>query len=123
MSSRVAHADLPRTRRRLRLRIGRLRRRLDGRVHASRRHAARLLSWRTYVRLYPGYAFLGAMALGASVSAGLGGGRWARLLAARMVRRIGEGAGQKLWEELLRLWARSAPDRPAGPPGGDHARR
>lgn len=120
MARPIADAECNRRRRNLRLRIGRLRRRLDGRAHAARRHALRLISWRSYVRRYPGYSFLAALGLGMSVSAGLGGGRWARLLVARLLRRMGENAGQELWIEVQRIWRDSAP-RPSKPRGGEDA--
>lgn len=109
MAVRTVDPDVERTKRALRLRIGRLRRRLSGRAWAARRHAARLTSWKTYVRRYPGYAVLAALGLGLSASAGLSRGRWARLLGARLVRRVGDRAGTKLWQEVERIWAESAP--------------
>lgn len=72
MSSPIAHAEQERTRRDLRLRIGRLRRRIDGRIHATRRKAQRLASWRTYVKRYPGSAVTAALGVGLALSAGLG---------------------------------------------------
>jgi len=103
--------ETERRKRDLRLRIGRLRRRLDARARATQRHAARLASWKTYVRRWPGYAVLAALGLGMSASAGLGGGRWARLLGMRLVRRLGNRAGDRLWQEVRDVWTESAPER------------
>ncbi len=111
MAARLVDPDVESKKRDLRLRIGRLRRRLDGRVYRTRRHLGRLTSWRTYVRRYPGYALLAALGLGMSVSSTLGGGRWARLLATRMIRRVGDGLGRGLWAELVHIWEESEPER------------
>jgi hypothetical protein len=108
MVTRSVDAEIERRKRRLRVRIGRLRRRLDGRARATRRQFARLTSWRTYARRYPGHALLVALGLGISLSAGLGGGRWLRLLGIKLISRVGQNAGQKVWEEFLRIWQESA---------------
>lgn len=114
MPGRSVDPETERLKRRLRLRIGRLRRRLDARARATQRHAARLTSWKTYVRRWPGYAVLAALGLGMSASAGLSRGRWARLLGTRLVRRVGNRAGDRLWQEVQRVWTESAPDRKRG---------
>ena len=92
--------------------------RLDGRAWSVRRDAARLVSWKTYVRRYPGYAVLAALGLGMSASAGLARGRWARLLGMWLVRRAGDRAGQHLWQEVQRFWTESTPDGREQPPRG-----
>ena len=114
MPSRSVDLEADRRKRELRLRIGRLRRRLDARARATQRHGARLASWRTYVRRYPGYAVLAALGLGLSASAGLSRGRWARLLGMRLVRRVGNRAGDRLWQEVQRVWTELAPGRKRG---------
>lgn len=121
MPSRTADLETDRQKRDLRLQIGRLRRRLDARARATQRHAARLASWKTYVRRYPGYAVLAALGLGMSASAGLSRGRWARLLGTRLVRRAASQAGERLWQEVQRLWTASAPDRHRRPSSGGDA--
>ena len=121
MSRRTVDPDTQRAKRELRLRIGRLRRRLDRRVRAAQRETGRLTSWKTYVRRWPGHAVLAALGLGMSASATLGGGRWARLLGMRLVRRVGDQAGNRVWDELRGVWQESAPrrDRSRGEGGGD----
>lgn len=118
MATRTVDSQTDRRKRQLRLRIGRLRRRLDGRAWAVRRDATRLASWKTYVRRYPGYAVLAALGLGMSASAGLARGRWARLLGMGLVRRAGERVGQHLWQEVQRFWTESTPDGREQPPRG-----
>ena len=69
--SMARDVEFIRQRRVLRLRIARLRRRLDGRVHGLASQGRRLTSWRTYVARFPGYAALAAVGLGLAVSVGL----------------------------------------------------
>ena len=61
MGARTARDDLLRRKRDLRLRIGRSRRRIDGRLHAIRGGTRELLSWRTYVVRYPAAALTAAL--------------------------------------------------------------
>ena len=63
--------ELQATNRRLRLRIGRLRRRIDGRLHSMQREGRRLVSWKTYVRNYPGSTVMAALGAGLALSAGV----------------------------------------------------
>jgi hypothetical protein len=97
-----------RAKRELRLRIGRLRRRIDGRLHASRREASRLTSWRTYVARFPGGALAAAFGVGLALAAGMSGPRLLRLLGLRMVRQGAREVGSRLWAELASTWAASA---------------
>ena len=123
MSSRVVDAERERRKRDLRLRIGRLRRRIDGRVHGTGREARRLVSWRAYVRSYPGYALTAALGLGLAASAGLSAGRLSRWLGLSLLRRAAQGAGGEFWQELRRIWAESAPgSTPAESTGADDER-
>jgi hypothetical protein len=116
MSTRVVDADQERRTRDLRLRIGRLRRQIDGRVHAARDEARGLVSWRSYVRSYPGYAVAAALGLGLAVSAGLSARRLWRWIGLRLLRRATAGAAGRFFEELKQIWADSTP-RPAAPEG------
>jgi len=109
MSSRVVDAERERRKRDLRLRIGRLRRRIDGRIRLAGRGARRLVSWRTYVRSYPGYAVTAALGLGLAASSGLSAGRLWRWLGLRLLRRAADGAAGRFWQELKQVWADSAP--------------
>jgi hypothetical protein len=115
-------AESERARRDLRLRIGRLRRRIDGRVRAADREARRLGSWRTYVTYYPGGALLVAFGAGLALSAALSPRGLTRWLAWRLVRQGWGHVCQAVTGELRRIWAESAPATPASEPGSpDHA--
>jgi hypothetical protein len=109
--------DPQRARRDLRLRIGRLRRRIDRRIRALEREGRRLASWRTYVRRYPAHAVLAAMGLGLAVSAGPRGG-WGRQVGMHLLRRMGKRGGDRIWSELERIWRESKPEGPPPEPGG-----
>lgn len=107
-----------RTKRELRLRIGRLRRRIDRRVRSVRHEGGRLASWRTYAKRYPGYAILAALGAGLTASAGLGRGGWSRFLGQQLVRRMVAKAVDLGFNELKNLWAESTPEKPAAKPSG-----
>lgn len=108
--------DNRRTRRALRLEIGRLRRRIDRRVRSLEREGLRLTSWRTYVERYPAYAVAAAFGIGLAASAASGG--WARLLGLRLTHRALDKAACGVWEELKGMWAESQPGPPNGDPSG-----
>ena len=84
------------TARELRLRIGRLRRRIDGRIRSVERSTRRLLSLRTLVERYPGWSMLGALGAGLSVSATLRGGRLLRWLGSQLFRRSADQIAQRI---------------------------
>lgn len=109
--------DHRRRKRELRLEIGRLRRRIDRRVRSLEREGLRLVSWRTYVERYPGYAVAAAFGIGLAASAGSGGG-WSRLLGLRLARRALDKAACGVWQELKGIWAESKPGRPTGDRSG-----
>ena len=98
--------------RELRLRIGRLRRQIDRRLRAAQRHGRRLLSWRTYVTRFPGYAIVGALGAGMVVSAGSARRRLTRWLGLRLVRRASDQLSRALWRELRQIWADATPEKP-----------
>jgi hypothetical protein len=123
MPSRVIDLEQDRAKRDLRLRIGRLRRRIDGRLYASRREASRLTSWRTYVARFPGGALAAAFGVGLALAAGMSGPRLLRLAGLRLVRQGARDVGAGLWRELASIWAGSARDnQTAGTEGGDRGR-
>jgi hypothetical protein len=95
--------DLQQRRRRLRLRIARLRRRIDRRLHAACRRGRKLLSWRSYVRRYPGYAALAALGAGLTLGAGLKSRRLLDWLGARLLRR-GVAAADDIRQLLALRW-------------------
>jgi len=103
-------ANLLQRKRDLRLRIGRSRRRLDGRLRPSRDRIGQVLSWRTYVVHYPAWALAAALGAGMAASAGLRPGRMSQRLGLSLVRRAFGGFQQHLWAELRRIWNDSTPD-------------
>ncbi len=60
----------------IRARIGRLRRRIDQRIHGVERRVWRATSWRALLRRYPQGAVGAVLGLGLTISAALGKGRW-----------------------------------------------
>ena len=100
--------------RRLRLRIGRLRRRIDRRIRAAQREGRRLTSWRTYVERYPGYALLAALGVGLTAAAGLRPGAWARALGLGLIRRAATRVEARVFDEIARIWTEAAPTRDGG---------
>jgi hypothetical protein len=121
-------ADIHAARRETRLRIGRLRRRIDGRVRALGEGGVRLVSWRTWVEHYAGRAVLAALGAGLALAAGLRGrARGPRPGLDAVCQWLGKGLGQ-VWEEIRRRWTKAASGRDAsasaqpGPDtGGDDA--
>ena len=88
MSQSIGSNDYIRTKRRLRMEIGRMRRRINNRLSSSRREARRLLSWRTYVKHYPAGSLAVAFAAGLAASLGFKGPQRLRSLSAYLVRRL-----------------------------------
>jgi hypothetical protein len=109
MATKVVDPEQERRKRDLRLRIGRLRRQIDGRIHTLGREGRRLASWRTYVRHRPGCAVTAAFGIGLAASAGLSARRISRWLGLRLLRRAAAGAAGQIWQELKQIWADSAP--------------
>ena len=97
--------------RELHLRIARSRRRIDGRLRATKDRARQLLSWRTYVVRYPGWALAAALGAGMTASNILRPRRIARWLGSSLVRQAFGGIGQQLWSEVQRIWTDSHPDK------------
>jgi hypothetical protein len=97
-------AELLQRKRELRLRIGRSRRRLDGRFRDSRACVGQLLSWRTYVVRYPAWAMAAALGAGMTASAGLKPARLSRRLGLSLVRHVLGNVQQQLWAEVGRFW-------------------
>jgi hypothetical protein len=90
--------------RELRSRIGRSRRRIDRRLHATRNSARQLLSWRTYVARYPIYAIVAGLGAGLAASAGLRPGCASRWLGLSLVRYATSGVHRRFWAELQTIW-------------------
>ncbi len=109
MPRRIVDVQQQQEIRRLRLRISRLRRRIDGRIRSTGREARRLASWRTYVASYPGSSVLAAFGVGLALSAGLSVRSLSRWFGLRLVRHAAEGARRHFWQELQQIWADSTP--------------
>ena len=123
MSRPIVDLQQQQQRRELRLRIGRLRRRIDGRIRAAGHHAQQLVSWRDCVKRYPGYAVAAAFGIGLAASAGLKLGRIRRWLTARLLQNTVEQIGRQLYNELKQLWTDSTPGtKPAKNTGADDDR-
>lgn len=107
---RILDDQLLRRKRELRLRIGRSRRRIDGRLGAVGGRARQLVSWRTYVVRYPAWSLAAAFGVGMAASAGLKPGRWSRWLGLSLVRHALGGFQQHLSADLRQVWTDSTPD-------------
>lgn len=119
MSSRVVDSHCEHQKRDLRLRIGRLRRRVNERIRCGGREVRRLASWRSYVRSWPGNAVAAAFGVGLALSAGLSARRLAGWLGMRLIRRAVECAASQFRRELGQIWADSDPAK--GPSKADGA--
>jgi hypothetical protein len=102
--------DIFRRKRQLHLRIGRSRRRIDGRLRATRDQARQLLSWRTYVARYPLWAMAAALGAGMTASSLLRPARITRWLGRALMSQAFGGFQQQLWNEMRRVWTKSTPD-------------
>jgi hypothetical protein len=104
MPARSTSDELLGRKRELHLRIGRSRRRIDRRLRGAKDHAQKLLSWRTYVVRYPGWALTAALGAGMAASSALRPARVARWLGSALLRRALGESMQQLWSELRRIW-------------------
>jgi hypothetical protein len=96
--------------REIRLKIGRMRRRIDARIRATQTEGRKLVSWRTYVTRYPGPVVLAAFGLGLT-GATIGGrsGVFNRL-GKSLLRGSADRVTNLAWQELERWW-RSAGEK------------
>jgi hypothetical protein len=106
--------------RQLRLRIGRLRRRIDRRARAVAKEGRRLTSWRTYVTRYTGTSLALAFGVGLALSTGLSGRRLLRRLAAQSIREGLRGVGRSVAGEVKAVWADSSRKRSGAATGENH---
>lgn len=113
------YPDEQQTKRLLRQQIGRLRRRIDGRVRGVQKQGQELASWRTYIQRHPGLAMLAALGLGLAAAYGVkrnGGGENPVLVRAQ---RLLRPVFRRLWREAQRRWNGSTTsDSPASAEGG-----
>jgi hypothetical protein len=110
MPARTNHDELLRHKRELHLRIGRSRRRIDGRLRATKDDVRQLLSWRTYVIRYPGWALAAALGAGMAASSALRPARVSRWLAGTLMHQAFGGVRQQLAAELRKIWTGLTPD-------------
>ena len=104
MRASAANKDLLQRKRELRLRIGRSRRRIDGRLRAASDRAGELASWRTYAIRYPGWALVVALGAGLFASGGLPRRRASRWIGRSLVRHAIGRLRRRLWKELKQIW-------------------
>ena len=102
--------DILRRKRELHVRIGRSRRRIDGRLRATKDRAGQLLSWRTYVVRYPVWALAAALGAGMTASNVLRPRRIAGWLGHSLVRQALGEFQRQLWNELRRVWKDPTPN-------------
>jgi hypothetical protein len=93
------------SRRELRLRIARLRRRIDRHVRVAGDRGRELLQWRTYVHRYPAVAALAAFGTGLTLTTAWNRAGLGRRVGMRLVRQAGGWIGARLWEEFRQFWA------------------
>jgi hypothetical protein len=106
--------------RELRLQIARQRRRIDARLRAVGRRRRQLVSWRSVVRRYPGYATMVAAGAGLAFSAGVVRRRLIRWLGRRLFGAALDRLLRHFCREARRAWERAAEVRkPAPSDGGD----
>ncbi len=115
MPARTTGGELLQRKRELHLRIGRSRRKIDRRLRATKDHARQLLSWRTYVVRYPGWALAAALGVGMAASSALRPARIAGWLGSALLHRALGGFKQQLWSELRRIWRDSGTDGQVSP--------
>jgi hypothetical protein len=115
MSVHLRDDELQRRKRDERLRIARLRRRIDSRLRAAEKHSRQLLSWRTYATRYPAWMMLAALATGMAASAGLRSRHPARLLGVPLLRRALQQIRRYMWRDLQRVWTESTASSAAKP--------
>jgi len=111
MPQSTNHDELLRRKRELHVRIGRSRRRIDGRLRATKDRARQLTSWRTYVVRYPGWALVAAVGAGMAASSALQPRRASRWLAGTLMHRALGGVQQQLWNELKGVWEKSRTEK------------
>ena len=120
MASQLVDPEQERIKRDIRLRIGRLRRRMGRHVRRSRRRAREVLWWRTYVKQLPGCAVAGALGVGLALSAGTTRRRLVRWLGWRLLRHTSKTFSGLFWNELRQIWAESRKEGASSPAKEDN---
>jgi hypothetical protein len=88
--------------RELRLKIGRMRRRIDSRIRATAVEGHELVNWRTYVTRYPAAAVLAAFGLGMSGATLFRPQKMLRSLGSSILRGSADRAVNLAWQEWKR---------------------
>lgn len=116
----AANLDDLAEKRALRLRIGRLRRRVDRRLRAVEREGRLAVSWHAWGRWFPGWAVVAAAGVGLAATA-LRRERWMQAIGHRLARYFGGQAFAAALAEFRNLWTASAPkkDDAAASPSGE----
>ena len=100
-------SEIERRKRELHLQIGRLRRRINNRLHAAEQEGRRLASWREYMNRFPGYALLAAFGAGLAISGKFWRGPVLRRFGPPLLRHAARRAGQHLWRQICDSLAHS----------------
>ena len=119
MSTRLNDREICCHKRELHLRIGRSRRAVERRLHATSRHAGELLSWRRYVARYPGLVLMAALGGGMAVSTMFRPARVSRWLGRALVDRALAGVGQRVWDDVAAIWRDQRKKHEQGPMTND----
>lgn len=109
MSKPIDPSEAIRIKRRLRMKIGRMRRRINDRLQGSRREASRLVNWQTYVKRYPAGSLAAAFGVGLAASTGLKRPRLLASIFGLIASRGAAMAAAGAKNELLRIWEESTP--------------
>ncbi|HEY4759080.1 MAG TPA: hypothetical protein VIH42_00725 [Thermoguttaceae bacterium] len=103
----MSGTDIQKHKRELRLKIGRMRRRINNHWYGAQREGRRLVSWRYYAARYPGYALLAAFGVGMAASGGFRRGWLMRRMGLLALRQATGNVGRHLWQEFQRIWSES----------------
>jgi hypothetical protein len=101
--------DLLAEKRRVRLQIGRTRRRIDGRLRGLERQGRRMVSWPTWVLRLPAQSLVAALGVGLAAGSGVWRKRRLRALGRYLARRAGGQVLAAAIRALADLWTHWTP--------------
>jgi hypothetical protein len=104
LSEKIVSHDDRQEKREIRLKIGRMRRRLDARARKTMAEGRKLVSWRTYAVRHPAAAVATAFGLGLSGAAAWYSNAFLKKLGSALVRGSYDRAIRLVGRELLRRW-------------------
>jgi hypothetical protein len=104
LSDKTMPHDDRQEKREIRLKIGRMRRRLDARAQKAIAEGRTLVSWRTYAGRHPAAAIATAFGLGLSGAAVFSSNVFLKKLGAALLRGSYDRALRLIGQELLRRW-------------------